>query len=1283
MKCWNAIRRYLATVLLVVTLVGVFGCGPLLMYEAFYGKDALLELIFDLLTIPASPSVRLRFQSLHHAPETRHPFGVVNNPLTQEAAPFFGNLSVVTVDPAAPADLFFGLQRQPDCSLTRLDFNASINNAHTAVTVTPGAQTPHYENTIHSSAFSTTTPGVYPHGCADPALGISARPLVFAGIDTGGALRVATIGAGGVLTSSVKADGTFLAPATQATDLPPIGLVTADLNKDGIPDVVSMNTSGLASSITIFLGKADGTYQPGVNLALPGNATRFGVVDDLDGDGNLDLLVSSDNPTFAFSIFLGKGDGTFKPAQTFTPAGVTLDSNEAFITADVNGDHHEDIVTVRGSVFLGTGDGVTYTLVPQSGLTGASNGPTTFGPTIIAADFNNDGKLDIATNDGMTIRTFIGKGDGTFTTGNAYATIADSAFMEATDLDGDGNIDIWTGYSGAGVFGPSAVEVAYALLGNGDGTFQGAQSLPTAYVNGNLIDLNKDGFPDLAGPITSGNSTTFTTFLGQSSGVFKAGPQVDFPNLFADSFALGDFNGDGIPDLIFLPTTMPTNGYYLALGDGNGGFGTPTLIPAPVLLPPPDLDVNLAFSGVTAADFNHDGKLDIAYSFMDTSFTTHNITQGFVVQLGNGDGTFKAPVINTTYSSLNAPLVFFSNFIGAVADVNGDNFPDVFLILPTVITNGTLQHQTELFVANGDGSFKAPSNLTLTGNMLAPTASSLSGVPIAVADFSGDGKADLVAAGSSSDGTVPEIAIALGNGNGTFQPATIVQFPGFGPMSSPVLADFDGDGKLDLFVSGAGSIAGIFPGVGDGTFETFPHTNGMVLAPQAFLLNVWGPAAAADLTNNGKMGLVVGNVVLLNKAGSVPPTPAPTTTALTALPNPAVAGTTVTLTATVTSTTAGTITGMVTFFDGATSIGTGNVGAGGVATLQTSTLSVATHSLTAKYSGDTNFATSTSTSVSLVINATTKAATTTALTAMPNPAVAGAVVTLTATVTSTTAATITGTVTFLDGASSLGTGSVGAGGVATLQISTLSVATHSITTMYGGDSNFAVSTSNAVSLVINAAPGFDFEVSPGSLTVAKGAPGKATVVISPLNGFTGQVQFSCSNLPTGVACNFTPGSVTISGAAANSMLSITLDATNNSRHGNKPIDAILGGVNGDAGPGDGKTGRPVDRKASVLNLSRTSLFSLLAWACVLLCLAQHCRARGNSGTPLFRGVMVLPASARRAGSALFAAWALIAVATLIVGCSGSTGHTNTTTIMIKAEANNALSATLPLMITVK
>ena len=138
MKCWNAIRKHLASIVVVVTLIGVFGCGSLLMYEDFYGSDATVELILQLFHVPISPNARLRFQSLHHAPATRHPFGAVNNSVAQEAAPFFGNLSVVTVDPAAPADMFFGLQRQSDCSLTRIDFTASVNNAQTAVTVTPG-----------------------------------------------------------------------------------------------------------------------------------------------------------------------------------------------------------------------------------------------------------------------------------------------------------------------------------------------------------------------------------------------------------------------------------------------------------------------------------------------------------------------------------------------------------------------------------------------------------------------------------------------------------------------------------------------------------------------------------------------------------------------------------------------------------------------------------------------------------------------------------------------------------------------------------------------------------------------------------------------------------------------------------------------------------------------------------------------------------------------------------------------------------------------------------------
>jgi len=96
------------------------------------------------------------------------------------------------------------------------------------------------------------------------------------------------------------------------------------LNKDGNPDVVSINTTALQSSVTVFLGKSDGSYQPGVSYPLPGAVAQFGVLDDLNGDGILDLLVGSGSPGFQFSIFIGKGDGTFKAPQSFTPTANTV-----------------------------------------------------------------------------------------------------------------------------------------------------------------------------------------------------------------------------------------------------------------------------------------------------------------------------------------------------------------------------------------------------------------------------------------------------------------------------------------------------------------------------------------------------------------------------------------------------------------------------------------------------------------------------------------------------------------------------------------------------------------------------------------------------------------------------------------------------------------------------------------------------------------------------------------------------------------------------------------------
>ncbi|MGW3266600.1 Ig-like domain-containing protein, partial [Streptomyces sp. NPDC001056] len=155
--------------------------------------------------------------------------------------------------------------------------------------------------------------------------------------------------------------------------------------------------------------------------------------------------------------------------------------------------------------------------------------------------------------------------------------------------------------------------------------------------------------------------------------------------------------------------------------------------------------------------------------------------------------------------------------------------------------------------------------------------------------------------------------------------------------------------------------------------------------------------------------------------------------------------------------------GTVSFFDGATLIGTAPL-SGGTATLTTSGLAVGTHSLIAVYSGSTNFGSSAS---PIDTQTVTKASTTTTLTSTPNPSTVGQAVTLTATVAAVPpgTGTPTGTVSFFDGATLLGTSTL-VGGTATLTTSSLTVGTHSLTAVYNGSATFNPSTSPVVTQTV-------------------------------------------------------------------------------------------------------------------------------------------------------------------------------------------------------------------------
>lgn len=340
---------------------------------------------------------------------------------------------------------------------------------------------------------------------------------------------------------------------TLTTGTNPDFVATGDLNKDNFQDLVVANfTDG---TLSVFLGGGLGTFGTPSTVTV-GKGPTWIATGNFNAKTNtesiIDLAVANqvDNTV---SILLGNGDGTFTAAPSsplVLPSGA---SPTSIAVGDFNKDGFADLAVVNMgantvSIFLGNGDGTFKP--PTTIVTGSA--PT----SIVAAAFNPSAPsiIDLAVTNSTdnTLEVFAGNGDGTFQKGVTYNTGVTPNFVAAADVDVDGNLDLVVTDSGVATGSNSVGNSVSVFLGNGDGTFikPGGTRLdfpagtnPTSIT---IADFNADGLPDLAVTATGDNS--FALLLGAGGGLFDAPIEVPVGTT-PDSGATADFNGDGLPDL--------------------------------------------------------------------------------------------------------------------------------------------------------------------------------------------------------------------------------------------------------------------------------------------------------------------------------------------------------------------------------------------------------------------------------------------------------------------------------------------------------------------------------------------------------------------------------------------------------------------------------------------------------------------------------------------------------------------------------------------------------------
>lgn len=476
-------------------------------------------------------------------------------------------------------------------------------------------------------------------------------------------------------TVTVPTSGLTFSSSTISVGLNPGNIVVADFNNDGKPDLAIVNqyqpatcyNYGGKGTISILLGNGDGTFTAKSTLCLVDQLGVYGtppmVVGDFNGDGKMDLLVSSDATGFSAAgqseLLLGNGDGTFY----LEPQGIAEGLNKEFsaIAGDFNSDgkldlaipYLDDFGATNIAIPLGNGDG-TFTML-WGGVPCSTGINCAYASATVAGDFNGDGILDLAyvwdDEFGIAppgVEIVLGNGDGTFTKAaqQPTATLINPKFLTAGDFDGDGKLDL--------AFADASTNNLTILHGNGDGTFTQVQGQPTCqgstYVA--TADLNGDGKLDL---VFSGAANTVQIFLGNGDGTFQSGFTETVGN-GAQALAIADFNGDGRLDIavvnsadntvsvLLQNTATKTTTTTLRSSDGDSRYGQMVVFTAAVSVGGRGTPTgHVTFSdGTNQLAFVPLGDGVARLPISTLSAGSHSITAAY-----SGDATF-APSTSTT-----------------------------------------------------------------------------------------------------------------------------------------------------------------------------------------------------------------------------------------------------------------------------------------------------------------------------------------------------------------------------------------------------------------------------------------------------------------------------------------------------------------------------------------------------------------------------------------------------------------------------------------------------------